>query len=215
MFPKTLVIGCGKKQIKHLSELCTAIDISKDAIDESKKLKPENEYIETDVTSMPFDDNYFDKVIITEVLQYIDYPKKALSEIRRVMNNDAKLILSVPVGRTSDFLGKKFPIYEKYVVRGHHKFLFTKELIEDLLKGFRDVKIQEKDKFSTAYWFIWGLVSKKLIKNIGIDKKGYIISEEHPKLIKFVNDIILFLAFIGQIFVGKSYYKTYYVEAIK
>lgn len=215
MLPKTLVIGCGKKQVKHLNEICVVIDISKEALEESKKLRPENEYKEADATNMPFDNNYFEKVIFTEVLQYIDHPKKVLSEIKRVMKKEGELIMSVPIGRTSDFLGKSFHVYERDVVRGHHKYLFTKELIEELLKGFRNIKIQERDKFSTAYWYLWSKINKIFFNDLMIDKDGNIKSEKYPKLVKFVDNFLLFWAFLGQFLVRKDYYKTYYVEAIK
>jgi len=54
------------------------------------------------------------------------------------------------------------------------------------------------------------LIPRYDIKLFNID-----ITRETIENVEHEFDIVLFLAFLGQIFVGKSYYKTYYVEAVK
>lgn len=49
-----------------------------------------------DVQNLSFEDSSFDNVICLEVLEYVDEPKRALSEIFRVLKKDGILILSVP-----------------------------------------------------------------------------------------------------------------------
>lgn len=215
MLPRTLLIGCGRKQVKKVPEQCVAIDISEECITESKKIKPNNIYFNADAIKIPFEDNYFEKIIFTEVLEHVKDPKKALSEIRRVMKIGGKLIMSVPVGRTDDFIGKNFGIYERDVIRNHHKFLFSKENLEDLLKDFKEVKIVEKDKISTAFWYLWGLTDKILFDDLIIDDNGRITSEKHLKLSKLISRILYITSFFAQFFVKKKYYKTFYIEAVK
>lgn len=45
---------------------------------------------------MPFSNNIFDKVIMTEVLEHIDDDKKALSEVYRILKLNGVLVLTVP-----------------------------------------------------------------------------------------------------------------------
>ena len=85
MLPKILIIGCNKDYIKHFSETCIVIDSSTESFEETKEIKPKNEYVKGDLTNMPFDKNYFDKVICIDVLQSTEHHKKIISEIKRVL----------------------------------------------------------------------------------------------------------------------------------
>ncbi len=59
MLPKTLLIGCGRKQVKKISEQCVAMDISEECIEESRKIKPNNIYFNADTMKIPFENSYF------------------------------------------------------------------------------------------------------------------------------------------------------------
>lgn len=61
-------------------------DIVKDAAD----------YI-VDMTSMPFEDNKFDFIIANHVLEHIKDEKSAVSELKRCIKRNGKIILSFPV----------------------------------------------------------------------------------------------------------------------
>ncbi|MGB3478169.1 MAG: class I SAM-dependent methyltransferase [bacterium] len=51
-----------------------------------------------DVANLPFDDNFFDIVSMIGVLEYctIEYCKRALQELHRVMKGQAKMVLDIP-----------------------------------------------------------------------------------------------------------------------
>ncbi len=51
-----------------------------------------------DVANIPFDDSFFDIVSVIGVFEYctIEYCKKALQELHRVMKNYAKMVLDIP-----------------------------------------------------------------------------------------------------------------------
>ncbi|MGA2160299.1 MAG: methyltransferase domain-containing protein [Dehalococcoidia bacterium] len=67
-----------------MEEGCNKFGIRLDIVDLSSQI-------------MSFDDNYFDVVIFTEVLEHIFAPpSKVLSEVRRVMKSGGLLIFSVP-----------------------------------------------------------------------------------------------------------------------
>jgi len=52
------------------------------------------------VFSLPFKNESFNNVIMSEVLEHLDDPKMALSETSRVLKNKGKLIISVPYNET-------------------------------------------------------------------------------------------------------------------
>lgn len=54
-----------------------------------------------DITDIPFDDNTFDLIMCTHVLEHIPDDKKAMSELYRVLKpNSGVALLTVPIDRT-------------------------------------------------------------------------------------------------------------------
>lgn len=49
-----------------------------------------------DICSMPYSDNFFDKIIISEVLEHINDDKKAVKELYRVLKKNGVLLITVP-----------------------------------------------------------------------------------------------------------------------
>lgn len=62
----------------------------------AQKLNPDVTVIQEDVYKLLHKDKTFDVVFLLEVLEHLDYPDKALKEIRRVLKDDGVLILGVP-----------------------------------------------------------------------------------------------------------------------
>jgi SAM-dependent methyltransferase len=56
----------------------------------------EGEVIVADICALPFQDNFFDLVLCSEVLEHIQYHKIAVSEIVRVLKPGKDLVVSVP-----------------------------------------------------------------------------------------------------------------------
>ena len=50
-----------------------------------------------DVTNLPFENDYFDLIICNHVLEHIDDDIKAMKEIYRVLKNNGKAIMQVPI----------------------------------------------------------------------------------------------------------------------
>ncbi len=58
-------------------------------------LKPGNHKI--DVTKIPFQDNFFDYILINHVLEHVKNEGQAFDELWRVMKTDGRLVLSFPI----------------------------------------------------------------------------------------------------------------------
>lgn len=97
---RVLDTGCGEGfSLNKLSEEKIAaslqgIDNSKEAISLGKKLFPNLKLQLGSIYELPYEDDYFDLVLCTEVLEHVDNPQKALHELMRVSGK--YLLISVP-----------------------------------------------------------------------------------------------------------------------
>lgn len=113
----TLDLGCKNSPYSALFPNRTGMDI-------------ENGYgvdIVGDAHSLPFEDNKFDIVLCTEVLEHLHTPEKAVSEMKRVLSPNGQLIL------TTRFI---FPLHDA----PNDYFRYTKYGLKYL---FRDWEITE------------------------------------------------------------------------
>lgn len=99
--PKTILdAGCGegftmnKLKLSGIGEKIEGIEYSKDAISFGKKLFPDLIIKQGSVYELPYEDNYFDLIVCTEVLEHLEEPAKAIKEMLRVSKK--YLIISVP-----------------------------------------------------------------------------------------------------------------------
>lgn len=97
---KVLDVGCGegftlkKLEEKRIGKKNEGIDYSVDAIKIGKKIYPELNLSGGDVYNLNYEDNSFDLVICTEVLEHLEDPTKAIQEIKRVSSK--YIVFSVP-----------------------------------------------------------------------------------------------------------------------
>jgi len=91
---KVLDIGCGEKPyykfVKHKVEKYVGLDHP-----ETPHPK-ENIDVFATAYSIPFESNYFDVAILTQVIEHLEDPQKALNEINRVLKKRGVLILAWP-----------------------------------------------------------------------------------------------------------------------
>lgn len=52
--------------------------------------------VKSNIISLPYPDNFFDKIIFSEVLEHIDNDRFALAEVARVLKEDGELFMTVP-----------------------------------------------------------------------------------------------------------------------
>lgn len=100
-----LDVGCGAGALvvsmTELGHRVHGVDISPGMVEKAREysgehgVKPEN--IQTAaVESLPFDDSAFDVVTCVGVLEYVSDAKAALAELKRVIKEDGRIILTMP-----------------------------------------------------------------------------------------------------------------------
>lgn len=146
----------------------TGVDFSENMLSIAQNKLEGVELFQGDITSLDFDDNIFDFVIIAFGLRNISNPEKALNEIYRVLKPGGKF-LHLDFGKKNIF-GKFFeaatPIAAKifygnsepykYLIKSKRAFPEPDELICDFEKiGF---------KFETRKDFVLGTISAQVMR---------------------------------------------------
>jgi len=82
---------------------------------------------------MPFEDNYFDNAVMTEVLEHVEGDEQAISELARVLKKNGRLLITTPNGT------------EVANTNPHHiRHYRVSQLRKLLSKYFEEVEIQTK-----------------------------------------------------------------------
>jgi SAM-dependent methyltransferase len=96
---KLLEVGCGEGDLlAHLVALrpveCVGTDVSERILEEARRRHPALRFERHDAAALGFPDSSFDLVVACELLEHLEEPRRALSEIARVARGP--VILSVP-----------------------------------------------------------------------------------------------------------------------
>ncbi len=97
---KVLDIGCGEGYItKHIKEykkglVVEGIDFYDEVIEIASVRYPEIKFSQGSVYNLPYQDNSFDLLILSEVLEHLEEPVTAINEIKRVSKRYC--IITVP-----------------------------------------------------------------------------------------------------------------------
>lgn len=120
---RVLDAGAGPQPYKSLFNHCNY---------ESTDIKDPNKALTfvCSLDNIPKEDNYYDAIISTAVLEHVEFPQKTINEFYRVLKKDGKLFMTVPQG---------WKLHQE----PYNFFNFTKYGIESLLKnaGFKNFKI--------------------------------------------------------------------------
>lgn len=102
------------------------IDIAQASINKFKKIGKNNFKIGK-VTNIPFKNNFFDVVILLDVLEHIPFKdsKKSLSEIHRVLKRKGKFIISVPLNDTA----------KDRILNGHLRKYTQQTIVNEILNA--------------------------------------------------------------------------------
>ncbi|MEA3499907.1 MAG: class I SAM-dependent methyltransferase [Candidatus Marinimicrobia bacterium] len=146
-FKNYLDIGCGegvilsilKTQIKDKN--CYGIDIDQNHIEKAKFNAPFCHYKIGDIYKIPFSKNSYDLVTCFEVLEHLEYPHKAIKELKRVSSKYN--LISVPREPLWCMLNMIRGKYWKGLgnTPGHINNWSTKDIVNLLSNYFQIVKI--------------------------------------------------------------------------
>ena len=158
-----LDIGVGNGEITKLliesGYSTTAIGLGIDTYDiELEKIKKQGvNLIECSVEKMPFDDNSFDFIVMSHILEHVLNIGVALAEVRRVLKENGKLLIIVPP-------------YSDVIMAGHVSTGWNvgQLIYVMLLNGFA----VNGGKFIEYGWNVCGLVGKnnELLPNLRYDR---------------------------------------------
>ncbi len=155
-------IGSGNSPYKKyiINNVDEYISIDKGNIHKHMFSSSKEKFIDADIKKLPFDENTFDSVILTQVLEHIDEPFKALDEIKRVIKKDGILVLSVPFIYQAHATPYDFFRFSEFGLKKLCKD-YNFEILEFHRQGYIGTTI-----FSIINGFIWELSSKnKLLRN--------------------------------------------------
>ena len=111
---KILDIGCGDGALTYLLACrsraqVTGVDTSTEAIafarEKIKNIK-NIEFIEASAYDLPFKDNSIDYVVSSDVIEHLAEPEKLLTEIKRVFNENGRIVITTPLRFTEIPLDK-------------------------------------------------------------------------------------------------------------
>lgn len=156
---KILDAGCGVGQIsKVLKEAgfeVTGIDISQQAINEARQNFSNVEFIRSSIDSrLPFNNESFDAIYCTEVIEHVYDTDTAIQEMARVLKRGGVLFISTPYHGLVKSLIIVLSKFERHFSpnKSHIRF-FTVNTLKRMLrrKGFR----VKKTFFLGRFWPVW------------------------------------------------------------
>jgi ubiquinone/menaquinone biosynthesis C-methylase UbiE len=112
---KVLEVGCGEgrslRYIQDITEKIVGIDNDPKAIKDTKKNIKKGEFLVADGRALPFEDNSFDFILcMTTPANFGDEKQKFYSEMKRIINNDGQILLSV---FNEDAMEERLKLYKK------------------------------------------------------------------------------------------------------
>lgn len=133
-----------------------------------------------DICNLPFEENRFDLVLASDILEHVDDDLCALKEIKRVLLPGGCAIITVPAFQS---------LWGIQDEAGHHK---RRYLLSDLRKKIGNVGLRCKDIFYFNYVLFFPIwLIRKAVKIMNIPLKN-----ENRMNSRILNEILTFLFFL-------------------
>lgn len=110
---RVIEIGCEAgyllKRLLIAREI-VGLDIARNALlDAHKNVNADKvKFVCADASHVPFENNYFDKVICSQTLEHLNNPKEVISEMYRIVKQQGVVVISVPNEKILSILKKFF-----------------------------------------------------------------------------------------------------------
>src|SRR3989344_3355922 len=89
-------MGCGSSTWNQNKLPVIGIDINKTMLEHAKQTEKLKDYICTDLENTTLPNSFADIVILSEIIEHVENPKKVLEEAARIAKPNAKIIITVP-----------------------------------------------------------------------------------------------------------------------
>lgn len=94
-----LDVGCGEgARLTGQVEYCVGIDIAEVELRRAKEKWPGFGFVLGDAQHLPFENEVFDRVLCSHIVEHVRQPKQLLQEVHRVMKGGGSLQLEFPNG---------------------------------------------------------------------------------------------------------------------
>ena len=97
---KFLEVGCGlgyfSNKASEFGAKVTGIDIGPKLIKINKQKTPNGKFLVSSASRLKFNDESFDIVLSTEVIEHVDHQNKAINEMFRVLKSNGILVITTP-----------------------------------------------------------------------------------------------------------------------
>ena len=180
--PKILEVGMGEgRYIRKISffrpdAILYGVDISESAINEVRMSGFRGDFKVGDAEKLPYSDNYFDVVVIADVLEHLDDPVRAIKEVERVLKSGGMFHFYVPCENqpfTTDWLLRRLGIMKNFTktIFGHVQY-FSHSDIRKITSRYINSDFTYSDHLlSQLIYFLTLYMSKLLLLKLGEDKQ--------------------------------------------
>lgn len=140
---KLLDIGCGSSPIITKYPKAIGIDMNKDKIAFIKNKWPHATFRIMSAEGLKFNDNTFDHVICSELIEHLHNPELAIKEIARVLKLYGHAIIATP-----DYARMLWQLIEKFTpTEKDHVYRFTRKTLEETCKQYGLEPVRHKYTF--------------------------------------------------------------------
>ena len=210
--------GQGSEMVSKVASLYVGSDIDENLIQISKKNNPQIKFEVFDACDIPYNDNFFDVILIFESIYYLKDFDKFLNEAHRVLNKDGLLLIVTANKDLYDF--SKSPFSIKYYGVDEINLKLKDSLFLDI-NFYGDVSVKNvslRQKFLRPIKYLFSKLNlipnsmngKKFLKKIFYGKNHI----EMPKKLLYKPELINNLVKLENN-KKNSEYKTIYVKAKK
>lgn len=146
-----LDFGCGRKPYKNLFTVKKYIGLDMKQTGHSHELSEVDVYY--DGKTIPFNDEYFDSIFCSEVIEHVFEVDSVFNEINRVLKKGGKMLLTVPFVWNEHEVPYDYGRYSTYGIT----YLLEKH-------GFEVIKISKSTNFVETICQLWVLYLHHVLK---------------------------------------------------
>lgn len=180
-------IGCGSGLYSHLLQnknFLYAVDLSSKALQLAGKDLKKTALVCADANYLPFKDNFFDGVLLLDILEHIEDDTRVIREVYRTLNKGGFVIFSVPQDNR---------LFSKIDIKNKHYRRYSKK---ELLKKFSPFTI----RYLSSVGFPLMRIYLQLIMNSPQPEESFL--RKNKNLTKIFSNLLFWLFHFDLIFKG-------------